>query len=99
MSDLREDLPWLRMPAPSKGFTGGTGEPKYNLHKKKETWAFVLTMELIKGPSAKGRIVIKNWQGRSVGRASFSDLSEGNTLFDEAWEVILTKTQEIENGS
>ena len=100
-TDLFEDLPWLRSPPPPRFFkssgVAGTATREYVVHRKKETWAYTVTLELLRGPTGKGRVQIRKWDSSGVlGRASFADLNEGSTLFEKLWEEAEDLTSQEE---
>ncbi len=101
--ELFESLPWLKAPPPffrrppPKGGPSRQG-PEYREHRKKETWAYVVRLELLKGAKSGGRVEIRKYTGALIGRASFSDMNEGTRLFDELWEEAQDLTKEQENA-
>ena len=98
MSDLLEDLPYLR-PYHSRPFFGGGVPSKYPraapiVRRKKETWLYTIILEQNR-TARTGQLKLYRFDRTSpIATAPFSDLDEGDKMFEDVWERVQEETAE-----
>ena len=91
-------LQWMQDPPKQRHFSGvyhqNTSAPKYSVHRECETWAYRGVMEI--KPQGGGRLKVRDYNGTVVSQASFLDMPEGTTLFEQLKAEIIRMTTEWE---